>query len=56
MIEKKEIMLSVNGSLYTLELKVNRVLLDVLREDLGLSGTKEGCGMGECGACQCDCA
>ena len=51
MIEKKEIMLSVNGSLYTLELKVNRVLLDVLREDLGLSGTKEGCGMGVCGAC-----
>jgi carbon-monoxide dehydrogenase small subunit len=34
-----------------MEVKVNRVLLDVLREDLGLTGTKEGCGMGVCGAC-----
>ena len=34
-----------------MDVKVNRVLLDVLREDLGLSGTKEGCGMGVCGAC-----
>jgi carbon-monoxide dehydrogenase small subunit len=50
-IEKREITLSVNGSPYTLEVKVNRVLLDVLREDLGLSGTKEGCSMGVCGAC-----
>lgn len=51
MIERKEITLSVNGSPYTLEVKVNRVLLDVLREDLGLTGTKEGCSMGVCGAC-----
>ena len=51
MIERKEITLSVNGSPYTMEVKVNRVLLDVLREDLGLTGTKEGCGMGVCGAC-----
>jgi carbon-monoxide dehydrogenase small subunit len=49
--ERKEITLSVNGSPYTMEVKVNRVLLDVLREDLGLTGTKEGCGMGVCGAC-----
>ena len=51
MIERKEIALSVNGSPYALEVKVNRVLLDVLREDLGLTGTKEGCSMGVCGAC-----
>lgn len=51
MIERKEITLSVNGSPCALEVKVNRVLLDVLREDLGLTGTKEGCGMGVCGAC-----
>jgi len=50
-IERKEITLSVNGSPYALEVKVNRVLLDVLREDLGLTGTKEGCSMGVCGAC-----
>ena len=50
-IERKEITLLINGSPYTMEVKVNRILLDVLREDLGLSGTKEGCGMGVCGAC-----
>jgi len=50
-IERKELALSVNGSPYALEVKVNRVLLDVLREDLGLTGTKEGCSMGVCGAC-----
>jgi len=49
--ERKEITLSVNGSQYTLEVKVNRALLDVLRDDLGLTGTKEGCGTGDCGAC-----
>jgi carbon-monoxide dehydrogenase small subunit len=41
----------VNGEKYILEVKPNRVLLDVLREDLGLTGTKKGCGMGKCGAC-----
>ena len=42
---------SVNGEEYHLEVKPNRVLLDVLREDLGLTGTKKGCGLGKCGAC-----
>ncbi len=51
MTERREITLSVNGSSFALEVKVNRALLDVLREDLGLTGTKEGCGMGVCGAC-----
>jgi carbon-monoxide dehydrogenase small subunit len=42
---------TVNGEEFHLEVKPNRVLLDVLREDLGLTGTKKGCGMGKCGAC-----
>jgi carbon-monoxide dehydrogenase small subunit len=41
----------VNGEEFHLEVKPNRVLLDVLREDLGLTGTKKGCGLGKCGAC-----
>jgi carbon-monoxide dehydrogenase small subunit len=43
--------LTVNGSLLTLETPPATRLLDVLRERLGLTGTKEGCGEGECGAC-----
>ena len=43
--------LTVNGSLLTLEAAPAARLLDVLRERLGLTGTKEGCGEGECGAC-----
>jgi len=43
--------ITVNGDEYHLEVKPNRVLLDVLREDLGLTGTKKGCGLGKCGAC-----
>ncbi len=42
---------SVNGELRELAVPGMRRLLDVLREDLGLTGTKEGCGEGECGAC-----
>ena len=41
----------VNGSPAEVETSGMRRLLDVLREDLGLTGTKEGCGEGECGAC-----
>jgi carbon-monoxide dehydrogenase small subunit len=43
--------LTVNGDDVTLEVPGMRRLLDALREDLGLTGTKEGCGEGECGAC-----
>jgi carbon-monoxide dehydrogenase small subunit len=43
--------LTVNGDLVELEVPGMRRLLDVLREDLRLTGTKEGCGEGECGAC-----
>ena len=43
--------LTVNGAPVEVEVPGMRRLLDVLREDLGLTGTKEGCGEGECGAC-----
>jgi len=42
---------TVNGAPVEVEATGTRRLLDVLREDLGLIGTKEGCGEGECGAC-----
>jgi carbon-monoxide dehydrogenase small subunit len=43
--------LTVNGNAVELDVPGMRRLLDALREDLGLTGTKEGCGEGECGAC-----
>jgi carbon-monoxide dehydrogenase small subunit len=42
---------TVNGAAVALDVPGMRRLLDVLREDLRLTGTKEGCGEGECGAC-----
>jgi carbon-monoxide dehydrogenase small subunit len=41
----------LNGRPLTVDVAGSRRLLDVLREDLGYTGTKEGCGEGECGAC-----
>jgi carbon-monoxide dehydrogenase small subunit len=43
--------IGVNGEVRTVETSPWKRLLDVLREDLRLTGTKEGCGEGECGAC-----
>lgn len=43
--------LDVNGSTHQIETDGERPLLDVLREDLSLTGTKYGCGEGACGAC-----
>ena len=43
--------LNVNGESHTVAVPPMRRLLDVLREDLHLTGTKEGCGEGECGSC-----
>lgn len=48
---KKKITLRVNGQSHTLSVAPHRTLLEVLREDLFLTGTKEGCGLGECGTC-----
>lgn len=48
---KCEISLSVNGQLVTVRVHAMERLLDVLRHELGLTGTKEGCGEGECGSC-----
>jgi carbon-monoxide dehydrogenase small subunit len=45
------VQLDINGRAYSLEIEPSRTLLDVLRKDLGLKGTKENCMEGECGAC-----
>jgi len=47
----KEITLKVNGISYELAVKTNQTLAEVLRDHLGLTGTKIGCNEGECGAC-----
>lgn len=41
----------LNGEPQTVRVRANRLLVDLLREDLGLTGTKVACGGGECGAC-----
>ena len=47
----REITFSINGRPRTLYIDMRKSLLEVLREDLGLTGAKQGCGVGECGAC-----
>ncbi|RMD97840.1 MAG: (2Fe-2S)-binding protein [Deltaproteobacteria bacterium] len=49
--KKIQLTLNVNGETYELALSPHKTLLEVLREDLGLTGTKHGCELGECGAC-----
>ncbi len=46
-----KIKLTINGQEYERDVEENRTLLHFLREELGFTGTKEGCGAGECGAC-----
>ncbi len=48
---KREMVLTVNGEEHDVEIEPNRLLLEALREDVGLTGTKEGCSIGVCGAC-----
>ena len=43
--------IEINGQMHRLDIEPHRSLAEVLREDLGLIGTKEGCGSGDCGAC-----
>ncbi|MDY6972338.1 MAG: (2Fe-2S)-binding protein [Thermodesulfobacteriota bacterium] len=43
--------LKVNGETYEIAIDTHRTLLEVLRENLGLTGTKEGCDLGDCGSC-----
>ena len=48
---KVPIQLKVNGMAYKMEVEPRRTLLELIREDLELTGTKEGCSLGECGSC-----
>jgi carbon-monoxide dehydrogenase small subunit len=48
---KREITLTVNGEEYRVLVEPCWTLLQVIREEIGLTGAKEGCGTGECGAC-----
>lgn len=48
---KNELTLQINEKSISLETENSRTLLEVLREDLGLVGAREGCGIGMCGAC-----
>lgn len=50
-MEKKVISLRVNETTYEVAVKPWQTLLDVIRDELGLTGTKRGCGIGTCGVC-----
>jgi carbon-monoxide dehydrogenase small subunit len=47
----KKIRVTLNGKRTDLDVPAHRLLLDLLRDEIGLTGTKEGCGTGDCGAC-----
>ena len=49
--ELRRLLLDVNGERHDFVAPVHKTLLEVLREDMGLTGTKHGCELGECGTC-----
>lgn len=51
LFEKVPLQLEINGKAYSLEVEPRTTLLDLLREQLGLTGTKKGCDHGQCGCC-----
>ena len=50
-MKKRLIELVINGLSYEIAVETHRNLFEVLREDLGFTGTKNGCDQGECGSC-----
>ena len=48
---KTQIKFTLNGEKMSRDVPAHRLLLDLLRDEIGLTGTKEGCGTGDCGAC-----
>ena len=50
-MSRTRIVLNVNNEKYEVETEPHKTLLEVLREELDLTGAKEGCGLGSCGAC-----
>jgi aerobic carbon-monoxide dehydrogenase small subunit len=47
----KKVQFTLNGKSVSREVPTHRLLLDLLRDEIGMTGTKEGCGTGDCGAC-----
>lgn len=50
-VQKVRVRLKINGQEYEQEIPSNLTLLELIRDELGFTGTKEGCGIGACGAC-----
>lgn len=50
-VKRQSLAMKINGENHAVEVEPHRSLLDVLREELGLTGTKKGCNVGDCGAC-----
>jgi len=50
-VEKLTVNYTINGQAYEANIEPNRTLLEVVRDELRLTGAKEGCGTGDCGAC-----